>query len=1236
MGMGGAGYGIQPGEMTLRQMLEGLKPHDHLCLIYESPQERIAVVVPFIAIGLKRGEKCIYIVDTSTANDVRSHLKEGGVDVAAVERSGQLSILHESRAYTREGYFDPDRMIAFLIEETEKALSQGYPAVRITGEMTWVLRNLPGSERLLEYEAKLNKDFCPGYPALAICQYDRWKFDPEILKGVVMTHPLLIKGSRVYHNFYYVPPEDYLGGKLAEVEVQHWLNNLERERQMQTELRQSEERYRALTEQGQVGVVVVVEGPRIVYANPKYCEMTGYSQEELYSLTPEQVKASVHPDDREKVWGYFRQRLAGENVPTSYEYCGIRKDGRVRWVEAHVSIMEYDGRPAVRSTIIDITERKKLERALQDSEARYRRLFESSLDGILILEGDSGEIIDANPSIMYRLGYSREELQGKRLWELGFFEDVDKSKAAFEELKKKGYVRYEHLLLRAKDGRRVDAEFVSSEYEVGNRKLFQCNIRDITERKKMEEALKASEREKSIILSTMSELVVRQDLRHRILWVNRAAAQSVNLTPEELVGHYCHQIWHQSSQPCTGCPVAKARDTGEPQEGEIATPDGRRWLIRGYPVKDASGKVVELIEVTLDITERKKAEEALKLSEERYRTLVENANEAISVVQDGIIKFANTKVREISGYTVEELNAMPAQNLIHPDDRDRVIGYHERRLRGEPAPTRYEFRIIDKQGNTRWLDRHATTVTWEDKPAALVLDTDITERKQMEEALRRSEERYRTVLEEADEGYFETDLRGNMTFCGDAIVRALGYSREELCGMNYRQFLPKEEWDANFQTFNRVYRTGEPVRWFPGTAITKNGRRIFIERTILPLRNEKSEIVGFRGVARDVTERKKVEEQRRLLELRAQMASRLASVGEMAAGVAHEINNPLTGVVGYAQLLLSRQDLPEDVRRDLKVINDGAQRVAGIVQRLLAFSRQTKLERRAVNINQLIESTLALRAYSLRTNNIEVTARLDPRLPDTVADPGQIQQVLLNLIINAEQALKEVRRKGKLTITTRKRGGIIEIKVRDNGPGIKPEVMDRIFDPFFTTRPAGEGTGLGLSLCYGIVTEHNGRIYAQSKPGRGATFIVELPVVTEAPQPVQLPIELKAELAGVKILVVDDEPVIRQFVTTALGEQGCEVDAAAKAEEALEKIQKQRYHLILIDIKMPGMSGIHLYQRLRRIARSLAPRVVFVTGDVVSPETERFLSENKLPSLVKPFSAADLVNKVGLALAGRR
>lgn len=1350
--------GIQPRGTNLRQLLEGLRPHDHLCLLYESPQERLAAAVPFIAIGLKRGEKCIYIVDISTAEDIRKHLAAEGIDVAAAESSGQLSVLHQSTAYTKGGVFDPDRMIALLIEETEKALAQDYPALRVTGEMTWVLRNLPGSERLLEYEARLNEEFFPKYPALAICQYDRWKFDFEILKGVIITHPLVIRSDRVYRNFYYIPPHDFLSGRLAEMEVQHWLNNLEHEQQMQTALKQSEQRYRTLTEQSLMGVLVVARGFRIVYANPLMSEITGYSVDELLSLPPEKVQALVHPQDRELVWGRFGRRLAGEDVPPHYEYCSIRKDGKVRWLEMHATAIEYDGEPAVLAAIMDITERKRLEKALRDSEARYRRLFEAAPEGILILDGETGEIVDANPFILNRLRYGLVELKGKHLWELGFFEDTEASKTAFKELKEKGYIRYEHLPLRTKNGERVDAEFIFTAYEVDGQKFFQCNIYDITQRKRLEDKLKASEQEKSVILSTVQELIVRQDLQHRVLWVNPAAAQSVNSTPEQLVGRYCYEIWHGRSTPCAGCQVAKARDTGEPQEGEMSTPDGRIWLIHGYPVKDASGKVTDLIEVTLniterkrsqemyetilrtaidsfwladmegrflevndaycrltgysreellkmkisdveaveaseetarriqkiqqvgydrfesrhrckdgrivdvevsvsylpgdtgrmvvfvrDITERKRAMEAIRLSEERYRSVVENANEAISVVQNGIIKFANAKVAEVTGYTVEELNAMPAEKLIHPDDRERVMSYHTERMKSNIAPASYELRIIDKQGRTRWLERHATTITWEGEPAALVLDTDITERKQAEEALMKSEERYRLIAENTRDVIITTDMDLKVTYVSPSVRYLSGYSPEEVLDTPVDKLLTPASLGGTTKVLREELEQARTQPGEPGRSRTlelevvrKDGSTLWAEARVSFLRDAKGQPVGLIGVLRDITERKKAEEERKKLELKAQIASRLASVGEMVAGIAHEINNPLTGIIGYAQLLASRQDLPEDVKKDLKIINDGAQRVAGVVQRLLTFSRQVKPERRLVDINELVENTLALRAYSLRMNNIEVITKLDPHLPRIVVDPGQIQQVLLNLIVNAETAMKAVRRKRRLTITTRKVDSVIEIKVKDNGHGIKPEIMDRIFDPFFTTRPAGEGTGLGLSLCYGIVTEHNGRIYVESKPGRGATFVVELPIVSDVAQPVQLPIELKEDLAGKRVLVVDDEPGIREFVAQVLSDQGCEVDTVARAEEALPKIESQRYQLVLLDVKMPGMDGIQLYGRIKQKAPALARRVVFLTGDVVSPATEKFLATNKLPHIDKPFNASQLLDGVRSALALKR
>jgi CheY-like chemotaxis protein len=394
----------------------------------------------------------------------------------------------------------------------------------------------------------------------------------------------------------------------------------------------------------------------------------------------------------------------------------------------------------------------------------------------------------------------------------------------------------------------------------------------------------------------------------------------------------------------------------------------------------------------------------------------------------------------------------------------------------------------------------------------------------------------------------------------------------------------------------------------------------------------------FQILYQDITERKKAEEEKMQLEQKAQIASRLASVGEMAAGIAHEINNPLTGVIGYAQLLVDREDIPSDIRRDLAAINDGAQRVAGIVSRLLAFSRQTKLERRLVSINELIASTLALRGYHLKVNNIKVVTKLAPNLPETVADPGQLQQVFLNLIVNAETEMKLVHDKGRLTITTEKSDDTIKICFKDNGPGIKPQVMNRIFDPFFTTREVGQGTGLGLSLSYGIVVEHKGKIYAESKPGKGATFVVELPIVTEVellkpPEPV---VEEPERAGRAKILVVDDEEVVRDLVKRVLADEGYEVDTEDNADDALKRIESKRYNLILLDVKMPGISGIELYGSIQKIARSLARRVVFITGDVMAADTEKFLSDTKALHIAKPFSAEQLRREVKRALTGGR
>lgn len=381
---------------------------------------------------------------------------------------------------------------------------------------------------------------------------------------------------------------------------------------------------------------------------------------------------------------------------------------------------------------------------------------------------------------------------------------------------------------------------------------------------------------------------------------------------------------------------------------------------------------------------------------------------------------------------------------------------------------------------------------------------------------------------------------------------------------------------------------------------------------------------------------KKAEEERRKLEWKAQQASRLASVGEMASGIAHEINNPLTGVVGFSKILVDRGGWPEEVQEQLEVINSGATRVADIVKRMLTFARQQKPERKLANINEAIETCLALRKYEMETGNIKLIRHLDPELPLTVVDAGQLQDVFMNIIVNAEKAMRQAHEGGNLNIRTETVGDIIRISITDDGPGIAAKNMDKIFNPFFTTRKVGEGTGLGLSLSYGIIQEHHGKIYAESELGKGATFIVELPInaVEEGEESPVKPVEEVKTTTRAKILVIDDEPTILAFLREFLVSEGHEVEMVDNCRDALERTRANRYGLILCDVLMPEMSGAQFYYTVMEEIPSLARRFIFMTGDVIGAETRHFLSEAGRPYVTKPFNLVEVKKVISQMLSG--
>ena len=367
-------------------------------------------------------------------------------------------------------------------------------------------------------------------------------------------------------------------------------------------------------------------------------------------------------------------------------------------------------------------------------------------------------------------------------------------------------------------------------------------------------------------------------------------------------------------------------------------------------------------------------------------------------------------------------------------------------------------------------------------------------------------------------------------------------------------------------------------------------------------------------------------------------SEKLSAVGEFVAGVAHELNNPLTAVMGFSEMLRDA-DVDAKYRRQLDLIFKSAQRCSKIVQSLLSFARRHEPERRPVSVNELVEAVLEIVAYPLRTSNIEVSLHLEPKLPVVQADGHQIQQVFLNIVNNARQAMEAHQREGRIKITTEVSGPNVRITFQDNGPGIPEENLRRIFDPFFTTKEVGKGTGLGLSLCYGIIKEHGGSITPASRPGEGATFIIELPAARDAAAATGASSSMKSgkpdpgEGAGKKVLVIDDEEPILEMVQQMLNSYGYHVHTAAEGESALRELKNNRYDAILCDWKMPGLNGRQVYDRLRDIHPELCRRVIFITGDVINEPMQKFLEQEKRPCLTKPFALGELRKAVKTIVA---
>jgi len=374
-----------------------------------------------------------------------------------------------------------------------------------------------------------------------------------------------------------------------------------------------------------------------------------------------------------------------------------------------------------------------------------------------------------------------------------------------------------------------------------------------------------------------------------------------------------------------------------------------------------------------------------------------------------------------------------------------------------------------------------------------------------------------------------------------------------------------------------------------------------------------------------------VESQREKMDLEQKLfhMQRLSDVGALLSAISHELNNPLTAVIGFSELVLAREGVPDESREDLGTVVRQAERSVRIVRDLLDYVRLQSEGAAHIDINEVIRQVVRFRARTLRRDGLEVATNLAEELPPVVGNARQIQQVLLNLVNNAEQACTAINREGKLWIETRlaDNKGFVWISVRDNGPGVPPDIQSRIFEPFFTTKTTGEGTGLGLSICRQIVERHKGSMWLENEPGKGATFCIELPasacppVTTTSGEQVPHP---QTNTLSARILVVDDEKSIGQLLLKLLSRLGHKVDIALNGSHAIHKLEETAYDIVLLDLKIPGISGQAVYTWIKRDRPQLARRTVILTGDTLNSETMTFLNQESVLRLLKPFQLAEV------------
>jgi len=625
---------------------------------------------------------------------------------------------------------------------------------------------------------------------------------------------------------------------------------------------------------------------------------------------------------------------------------------------------------------------------------------------------------------------------------------------------------------------------------------------------------------------------------------------------------------------------------------------------------------------------------ALRRNETRFTELFESLQEGIYIsTPEGTMVDANPALVRMLGYDSKEelLKRRVPEILVDQAERKLVKNLVE----SQPKIQSREMTLIRKDGTSIVCLNTATAVR--DNTGRVVRYQgalmDITERREMERRLHQQQEFARRLVDNFPDLILVLDTAAHYTFVSPRCKEVLGYDVAETQHMEFGGRTHPEDLPAATSLYNDVIAGKQTFASLEMRVRHKLGDWRRIRFNFSPLSDEKGNIEGVVLSGRDVTDLKRLEEQ--LIQ-----AEKLAAMGQMLAGVAHELNNPLTAILGVTELLRERAGADESTRRQLELTHRQARRAARIVQNLLEFSRPASPRKMPLDLNNLLERTLQLHEHSLRRNKVEVDFHLQADLPAVVGDANQLIQVFLNLVSNAEHAIREVRDAGRIQIRTGHNGNQVAVTIQDDGVGILPEALPRIFDPFYTTKRPGGGTGLGLSICMSIIREHHGNIEAESLPAGGSAFTIYLPAAS-GQKPVALSAASEAGatpplgfrpaasfLRGRTVLVLDDEESLRLLLQEGLAAQGLRVDCAATTEEAIVHIGRSRYDVFLCDLHLSSggfiVDGREATSRVLKAAGAHKPAVVYMTGDLI--ESAKGAAGSGAPlCLQKPFRISDVL-----------